>query len=58
MGTPHLLFRQAENHRGKGHGLELLLTTEEETLKNGVSILGLSVFGNMRVCLDKSFELW
>ena len=35
----------AENHRGKGYGRAILHAAEQETLKNGVSSIGLNVFG-------------
>ena len=39
----------AENQRGRGYGRQLLRAAEEETLKHGVSILGLNVFGTNTV---------
>ncbi len=39
----------AENQRGKGYGRALLRAAEEETLKHGVGILGLNVFGTNTV---------
>jgi ribosomal protein S18 acetylase RimI-like enzyme len=39
----------AENNRGKGYGRELLRAAEAETLKHGVGILGLNVFGTNKV---------
>lgn len=35
----------SENHRGKGYGRAILHAAEQETLKNGVSTIGLNVFG-------------
>jgi len=34
-----------EDHRGKGYGRAILHAAEQETLKNGVSSIGLNVFG-------------
>lgn len=39
----------AENHRGKGYGRAILQAAEQETLKNGVSSIGLNVFGTNTV---------
>ncbi|MFZ2226882.1 MAG: GNAT family N-acetyltransferase [Candidatus Nanopelagicaceae bacterium] len=39
----------AENHRGKGYGRAILHAAEQETLKNGVSSIGLNVFGKNTV---------
>ena len=39
----------AENKRGKGYGRELLRAAEVETLKRGVGVLGLNVFGTNKV---------
>lgn len=39
----------AETQRGKGYGRALLRAAEKETLKHGVAILGLNVFGTNRV---------
>lgn len=39
----------AENHRGKGYGRAILHAAEQETLKSGVSSIGLNVFGTNTV---------
>ncbi len=39
----------SDSHRGKGYGRALLKAAEEQTLKNGVSKLGLNVFGSNKI---------
>lgn len=39
----------SEVYRGKGYGRDLLRAIEEETLRNGVSTIGLNVFGSNTV---------
>lgn len=39
----------AKDQRGKGYGRALLREAERETLKNGITTLGLNVFGNNHV---------
>lgn len=38
-----------ETHRGKGYGRAILQAAEKETLKNGVTKIGLNVFGPNQV---------